>query len=156
MADALGVAFAYINRRERTVAEIRARLEGSGFAEAEITLTLDELIELGYVDDRRYARLFVEDKRNLEQWGRERIMRSLGERGIDRDIAERALAEVGDGPDEELDRACALLTQRFTRPPVDRRDRERAFGVLVRKGFGSELAADAVRRWSDAAARRVA
>jgi NADH:ubiquinone oxidoreductase subunit D len=26
-------------------------------------------------------------------------------------------------------------------------DRERAFGFLLRKGYGSETAADAVRRW---------
>jgi SOS response regulatory protein OraA/RecX len=46
----------------------------------------------------------------------------------------------------------ALLAQRFPAGPSDQRDRERAFGVLARKGYDSELAADAVRAWARHAA----
>jgi len=39
-----------------------------------------------------------------------------------------------------------VLERRFPSPPGDaRRERERAYGVLVRKGYDPELAADAVR-----------
>ncbi len=51
----------------------------------------------------------------------------------------------GDG---ELERAVALLRQRFPAGPAVQRDRERAFGVLARKGYESETAADAVREWA--------
>jgi regulatory protein len=146
MADALSVAFAYLNRRERTVAEVRAKLEGAEFGDGEIELVITELLELNMLDDRRYARMFVEDKRTLEQWGIERISRTLSERGIDRELIAEALA---DEPSEnELARAVELLGQRFPAPPQEWRDRERAFGVLVRKGYDTEIASDAVRAWT--------
>jgi regulatory protein len=113
---------------------------------------VEELVEQGTLDDERFARLFVEDKRGLEQWGTERIRRALAARGIDRELAEHALARDpepgGDDdraePESELDRALALLEKRFPEPPVDRRGRERALGVLLRKGYEYELALEAI------------
>lgn len=86
--------------------------------------------------------MFVEDKRALEGWGRERIGRALLERGVERDTAQAALAAA---PDDELARAVALIEGRFPEPPEELRDRERALGMLVRKGFDSDTAYEAVR-----------
>ena len=153
MADATALAYAFLNRRERTVAEVRARLERAECPEAEIAAAIDELLEMGYLDDARYARLFVEDKRHLASWGNERIERGLLEHGVEREVIAAALAEAdaaaggGGGPTSELERAAALLSRRFPVPSDEPRERERAFGMLVRKGYDSELAADAVRAW---------
>jgi regulatory protein len=146
MADPLFVALAYLNRRERTVAEVRAKLERAEFTEAEIEPVLAELRELNLLDDARYVRLFTEDKRALDSWGNDRIMRTLLERGVERQLISDELAA---DPDQgELARAVELLDQRFGESGAERRDRERAFGVLVRKGYDSELASDAVSKWS--------
>jgi len=146
---ALVVAYAYLNRRERTVAELRARLEREGdIAAAEIDAVVAQLLDYGYLDDRRYARLFTQDKRTLEHWGEERIMRALHERGIDRELIDQALAEsASDGRLTGAQRALELLWQRFSAGPLQPRDRDRAFGVLARKGYDSETAAEAVRAW---------
>jgi regulatory protein len=145
-ARALALAYAYLNRRERTESELRAYLQRRELAADEVDAAVAELVELGYVDDARYVRLFVEDKRALAEWGSERIRRALHERGVDRELIERALAAEhadGDG-DGELDRALALLRRRFPEPPADRRERDRALGVMIRKGYDSELALDAL------------
>ena len=42
------------------------------------------LLEGGYVDDAAFARRFAEDRRNLDQWGADRIERRLLELGVDR------------------------------------------------------------------------
>lgn len=146
---ALDLACAFINRRDRTVAEVEAQLERKGVSPPLREAAVTTLSEQGFLDDERYARLFVSDKRALEQWGSERIRRGLLGRGIDRELAEAALATTtlaGTDPEPEtdLDRALALLRRRFPVPPADRRDRERALGVLLRKGYESELALDAV------------
>jgi len=144
----LGLAYRYLNRRERTVAEVRGRLEQAEIGSDEIDAVVEELLEYGYLDDARYARMFAEDKRNLEQWGAERISRALRERGVDRELISEALA-LSDGQQEsELERALSLLRQRLPAGPADPRDRERAFGMLVRKGYDSDVAGDAVRAWS--------
>jgi regulatory protein len=144
---ALDLAYAFLNRRDRTISEVRSQLERNGIG-AELTeASIATLIDQGYLNDARFARLFVADKRELEQWGSERIRRGLLSRGIERDLAEAALQRTRDDepPEEtELDRALALLRRRFPSPPSDRRERDRALGVLVRKGYDSELALDAL------------
>jgi regulatory protein len=146
-ARALELAYAYLNKRDRTEAEVRAHLSRRELADAEVDAAVSELLELGYVDDARYARLFVEDKRALEQWGSDRIRRSLSERGIDGELIDAALA-AADPDGDELGRAIALLRQRFPYPPADRRERDRALGVMARKGFDSEIALDALTAYA--------
>jgi regulatory protein len=143
---ALAIAYAYLNRRERTESELRAHLETREQTDDGVQAAIEELTELGYLDDARYARLFTQDKRNLEQWGAERIRRALNERGVDRDLVEQALR--AEEPELELDRALALLRARFPRPPADRRDRDRALGMMIRKGYDSELALDALSAYA--------
>ncbi len=154
MADALGLAFAYLNRRERTAAEVTARLERAGCGAGEIENAIDELRALGQVDDARFARLFAQDRRELDGWGHERIANRLLELGVERELIAETLA---DEPAAELERAVELLERRFPRNADgadgaagaggDVRVRERAFGVLIRKGYERDLASDAVRRW---------
>ena len=146
---ALELAYRYLNRRERTVHQVRARLEANGTEAAVIDEAVAILAEQGVVDDTRFAHLFVQDKRELEQWGAERIRRGLLARGIDRELIAEALAHGGgsgddDPPETELDRALDLLRRRFSAPPGDRRERDRALGVLIRKGYDPELALDAL------------
>ena len=102
-----------------------------------------EIAEQGYLDDARYAQRFVEDRVNLDGWGSDRIERKLVELGVEREHISAALRGRDFGT--ELDAALALLQRRWREPPATERDRERALGFLVRKGYDLEIAYDAVR-----------
>ena len=106
---------------------------------------------MGYLDDARYARTFAEDRRALDGWGAERIERRLLALGVDREHIAAALgARAGS---DELEAALELLRRRFRDTvPAGERERERALGMLVRKGYELELAYDAVRAFERAAA----
>jgi regulatory protein len=152
LQHALGIALRYLNRRDRTVSELRRHLGRAGVAETEVDEAIRRLTAERYLDDARYAQLFAQDKRELERWGSERIERQLLERGVDRELVSAALAD--DSDQTELDRALELLRSRFPAAPENRRDRDRALGVLLRKGYDSELALDALAahtRQADAA-----
>lgn len=142
LLKALDLAYGYLNRRDRTVSEIRRHLQNRVSEEAAVERAIEILQTEGYLDDARYARLFSEDKRTLEEWGRERIERALRERGIDREVVDETLA--GSSDQSELERALSLLRRRFPEPPRDRRERDRALGMLIRKGYDSELALQAL------------
>jgi regulatory protein len=160
LQKALDLGCAHLNARDRTVSEVRRHLERRGVSEELAEAAIQTLGRQGFLDDGRYARLFVSDKRALEQWGSERIRRGLLSRGIDRQLVEAALAEAPDpaagddgeggegGAPSELDRALGLLRRRFPDPPQDRRDRNRALGMLLRKGYESELALDALAAYA--------
>jgi regulatory protein len=144
---ALELAYRYLNRRDRTETEIRRRLEQAGITPTTIDHTLETLVDQGVVNDSRFARLFVEDKRTLDRWGNDRISRALIQRGIDRDLIDAALVD-DDSTEDELDRALELLRERFPHQPQDRRERDRALGVMLRKGYDSELAVDALAAYA--------
>jgi len=143
---ALEVGYRYLNHRDRTAAEMRRRLAADGSDAATVEEALGVLGDQGMIDDARFARLFAQDKRELEQWGSERIRRTLLERGIDRDLVEQTLSS--ERAESELDRALALLRRRFAVAPRDRRERDRALGVMLRKGFDPELALDALAAYA--------
>jgi regulatory protein len=146
LAHALDLGYRYLGFRDRSVAEVRRHLESKRVEPDTIDETVAELERQGYLDDARFARRFAEDRRTLDSWGPDRIERRLLAAGVDPDIVAAALGERRDG-DSELDAAVALLRRRFAVPPADDRGREKALGVLVRKGYPLELAYDAVRRF---------
>jgi regulatory protein len=145
LQHALDVAYRYLGRRERTVLEVRRHLEAGRIEPDTIATALEELAQAGYLDDARYARTFAEDRRTLDGWGAERIERRLRRAGIDRALIDAVLSTHG--PDDELAGALAVLERRVRTPPQDERARERALGVLVRRGYDLDTAYDAVRRF---------
>ncbi|MBV8991106.1 MAG: RecX family transcriptional regulator [Solirubrobacterales bacterium] len=152
LESAVRIAYSYLNKCERTATEVARRLRREGFNPQTILQTLALLQDEGTLDDRRFARLFIDDKRALERWGSERIRRVLIQRGVDSDTVDMAL-DAGGGeqespPESERERALALLRSRFPERPRNRRDRDRALGVLLRKGYEPELAFEALSAYS--------
>ncbi len=145
---ALELAYRYLGRRERTAFEVRRQLEGKDVEPEAINAALAELERLNYVDDERYARLYADDRRKLDGWGPERIERRLEQVGVDAEIIASVLSDRDAG--DELSAALAVLEQRIAAPPQDDRGRERALGLLVRRGYDLDTAYAAVRAFADA------
>ena len=146
---AVELAYRSISRRDRTVAEVRAFLERSDVEEQALEHALGELAEAGWLDDERFAQRFAEDKRTLERWGGERIERELLRRGVP---AETLAAAAGEQDrDAEMAAALEILTLKPA-PLHDDRERDRAWRLLVRKGYEPELAYEAVREFGRRAA----
>jgi regulatory protein len=145
---ARALAWRSLNRRDRTVDELGGMLLGKRIEPAIADQVVTELIELGYLDDARYAERFAEDRRRLDGWGSERIARRLRELGIDREHIDAALG--AQEPEEELAAAIELLRRRCPEPPTTRAERDRALGILVRRGYAPDLAFDALRRHAGA------
>ena len=143
LQEALDLGFSYLGHRDRTVAEVRRHLERKRVEPAAIDGALAELGRLGYLDDARYAQRFAEDRRRLDAWGAERIERRLVALGVPPEVAAAAIGMSDDH--DELAAAVELLRRRIGRPPDTDRDRERALGLLARRGYELELAYDAVR-----------
>jgi len=143
LQEALDLGFSYLGHRDRTIAEVRRHLERKRVEPAAIDGALAELGRLGYLDDARYAQRFAEDRRRLDAWGAERIERRLVALGVPPEVAAAAIGTNDDH--DELAAAVDLLRRRIGRPPETDRDRERALGLLARRGYELELAYDAVR-----------
>jgi regulatory protein len=146
LQHALDLSYRYLGHRDRTVLEVRRHLESKRVEPDTIEQTVAELGVQGYLDDARFAQRFVEDRRTLDHWGNERIERKLLASGVAAELVEAALA-AGDREESQLDAAVTVLSRRFRTPPETDRDRERALGFLVRKGYELEIAYDAIRAY---------
>ena len=135
--------YRHLGRREHSVAELRARLERARLPAGVIDEAIAIVAEQGYLDDARYARLLVEDRRAIDGWGVERIRARLEAAGIaaraDRRGARRLRRRLRAGRGE------ALIRRRCALPLAGNRERQRAFGILIGRGFDSDLAYEAVR-----------
>jgi regulatory protein len=143
LQHARDLAWAALNRREHTVAELQRVLERKRVDPADVATVLRELVDERWVDDAAYAQRFAEDRRNLDGWGSERIERRLRALGVDGASIDAALGERTSTDEKQA--ALEILRRRFPEPPQDARERNRALGVLVRKGYELELALDVVR-----------
>lgn len=149
-ADAFEAALGSIGRRERTTEEIINWLAERDYGPEEIEAAVGRLIEEGLLDDERFAELFAQDKRELTGWGPERIALALAERGIARHQIDAVCAE---GHDSQVERAAAQLVERGG-VSADDRWRERSLGFLTRRGYGYEVAHDAIRAVGDGSGAR--
>jgi regulatory protein len=121
---------------------MHAWLAERGMPEEIVDDVVSELIEVGELDDDRFAHAFAADKRELSGWGPERIEATLVDRGLERSLAEAAGRE---DREEQLDRAAELVLGRHG-PPEDEPARARALSFLTRRGYDYEVAYDAIRR----------
>jgi regulatory protein len=117
-------------------------LRARGVDEQDSAEVIDHLVSTGVLDDARYARQYAEDKRSLKGWGSERIRAALTDRGIASDDLEEAVAA---GAEEEIERAVEVLSERGG-TLADALERQKALGMLARRGYESEVAYEAIRR----------
>ncbi|MCB0870364.1 MAG: RecX family transcriptional regulator [Solirubrobacterales bacterium] len=140
--DVLAKALAALGRKARTEAEMREWLLAREVEGEEVERVIGFLIENLAIDDRAYAVAFTSDKRELAGWGRDRIREVLIRRGVDRYLVEEALA--ASGIESEVERAVRVLIEKGAELDDDR-GRQRALGLLARRGYEAEEAYAAIR-----------
>jgi regulatory protein len=123
-------------RRELSVTECRTRLASKEHPQEEIDAAVAHLIETGALDDRRVARAHARTALNVKARGRLRIQRELHEKGIAREVAAEALAEVFGDADERGMVARAIQKRLRGRTVLkDRAESARLYQYLMRQGY---------------------
>ena len=127
---ALDVALRALRSRDRTAAELGARLEQRGVGEAERQQALETLERIGYVDDERFARTRA-NHLAARGSGDALIRDDLERRGLAAEVVELALGAL----EPERERAAQIAVRRGRNLKTAR--------YLASRGFGEE-ALDAV------------
>jgi regulatory protein len=140
--SAKALAIRWLARRDLSRAEVSQRLRRRGIEEPEVARTLDDLVSLGYLSDARYASAVVAQRKG--RYGKRAIAHALTERGIARDDADNALAQLA-GSDESAE-ALALWQRRFGQAPRDERDKARQVRFLQARGYPLSVALSVLRK----------
>ena len=94
--EALQKLSALCARAEHSSGEMLEKMRRGQLAEDARERVLDLLIHEKFVDDERFARLFVREKIRFDRWGRRKIEQALYQKGVASDISHRVLDEVDD------------------------------------------------------------
>ena len=141
MTAAFQVLVRLLSARERTAAELRARLARKGFPPAIIEASLTRAMALGYVDDLRAARAKAA---GIVARGMPRAVleRKLREAGVSSAVLVEVLAEA---PDDRALAGIALARRFRSRIPSG----ERAGRFLAGRGFEVEVIEDLLGKVAD-------
>lgn len=131
---AVATAMRALEQRMQTRKELRTRLLRKGFEPAAIDGALEKLAEWGYLNDERFAELWIENRLAHRPRGRRMLEQELRQKGIDREIVQDTVAAM-----EIDDRTAAfeLATKRLKSvqklPPEEQK--KKLTGILARRGF---------------------
>ena len=80
-------------KREYCTGDLNKKLLHWGIDEQDRAAIIAKLVEAQYVDDERYARMFIRDKIEMNGWGRRKIEQALYAKRIDSAISRPILDE---------------------------------------------------------------
>lgn len=125
-------------RAPRSARDLRRRLLLKGEAEADVDATIERLTAAGLLDDAAYARAFVRSKVSSQGFSRRRLQLELAKRGVARDVAEAAIAEVLH--DDDVDESANI--ERVARKKLralegldEETQQRRLYAYLARRGY---------------------
>jgi regulatory protein len=134
-------------RRALSVTECRERLLAREHTDDQIDAAIARLVETGGLDDRKLALAHARTAVDIKGRGRLRVVRELQARGVDKDVAAEAVAEVFGEKDERSLVARALQKKLRGRPrPADAAEHARLYQYLMRQGFTPAVVIESLRR----------
>ncbi|MBV9276629.1 MAG: regulatory protein RecX [Candidatus Eremiobacteraeota bacterium] len=130
--SALVAALRILGSRRLTEAQLWTRLERKGYPAEQIREAVADCKRNGYLDDRLFAALYVEQKR--KPLGNARLTGELIKRGIDRTIAADVVEQASHDEAQRIERAIERIFHRKAQTSYPSAAR-----ALERLGFPASL-----------------
>jgi regulatory protein len=139
--DAAATLLAY---RPRSTQEIRQRLLKKSFDDVVIDTAIEKLERLGYLDDRAFARFWIEDRNRFKPRGRRALSYELRNKGISDSLIQDLLDELVNESDGAYEAAQKRV--RSMRGKTQREFKKKIGAFLQRRGFGYEAVNNALNQ----------
>lgn len=139
-------AINYISGKLKTKYEVRLKLKENGFAEDVIDEVLDILEKEEYLNDKVYCEIFIEDKKKLNGYGKNKIKSLLIQKGISKNIFEDFLNEFE--YDEEFGNALKMGIKKLellSNEEDNFKKKQKIINYLVYRGFGFDMINDVLK-----------
>ena len=133
-------AMKYLTLKDRTVSEMQRYLDEKDFGEADVDATVARLLELGMLDDARYARRFVETRLASKPVSRRHLHEQLRTHGVSEADIEAALSAVEEDGEAKNARIVAEKFARQFESLEPQKRRERVLSRLIARGYSYDAA----------------
>ncbi len=136
-----------LEKMDRTRAELKKKLEQSGYPTRAVEEALEYVESFHYIDDVRYAARYIEFQKSKK--GKARLKMELLQKGISAEIVARALEEAEEQMDAKETIRRMLQSKRKGEGPLEEKEKQRLYGFFMRKGFSSSEILSVFREISD-------
>lgn len=133
-----------LEKMDRTEQELRKKLLESEYPEDLAEDAIAYVKRYHYVDDARYADCYVRLRGAAKSRGK--LLAELQNKGVDRDLANRVLAEYEDERDEPQMIRELMRKRNYDPQTASLQDQRRMYGYLMRRGFQSTDICKAIGR----------
>ena len=110
-AEALQSLMRLCARGERSTGDAMRLMRTWGVPEGERQAVVDRLVAQRFIDNSRYAELYVREKSHLSGWGARKIAMQLRTKGVEKEVIAEALATID--RDEQSDRLAEKLRRKM-------------------------------------------
>ncbi|MBO5152725.1 MAG: RecX family transcriptional regulator [Eubacterium sp.] len=133
-----------LEKMDRTEQELRKKLQESEYPEDLTEDAIAYVKHYHYVDDARYADCYVRLRGAAKSRGK--LLAELQSKGVDRELANRVLAEYEDERDEPQMIRELMRKRNYDPQTASLQEQRRMYGYLMRRGFQSADICKAIGR----------
>lgn len=134
-----------ISYRDYTQKELIEKVSKDSSYEA-AQKAVERLLELGLVNDERYAKRYASDLLNIKRMSKSGAVRKLCEKGIDRDLARETVDSLEYDVDENIN---AIISKKYANALCDEKGRRRCVNGLLRLGYSYGDIKSAISQYID-------
>ena len=136
-----------LEKMDKTRAELKKKLEQSGYPTKAVEEALKYVESFHYIDDVRYSARYIEFQKSKK--GKARLKMELLQKGISAEIVARALEEAEEQMDAKETIRKMLQSKRKGEGAMEEKEKQRLYGFFMRKGFSSSEILSVFREISD-------
>lgn len=141
--SAFDTAAYYLSFKDRTVEEIRKKLEEKEYDAYQISDAIEKLIYYRYLDDKKYAMAYI--RCNCKKKGIKLIKSELLAKGIERNLLSEVLESMDFDTDDELDAVRNIYDHRFSDLDLkDVKQKKKVYSYFQRRGFSYDSITKAI------------
>ncbi len=133
-------------RGEHSTGELREKLRRWSIDPSSTDQIIDSLTKRRFVDDRRFAKAYVNDKLRFARWGRRKIAVGLSAKGIPADVYRNILTEIDTEEYESILSDLLISKSRSIAEPKTYEGRTKLYRFGLSRGYESETVSRLIKR----------
>lgn len=123
-----------LEKMDRTEKQLSEKLRQNGYPEECVAAAVDYVKQYHYIDDLRYAKQYI--RYQQQKKSRQKLKMDLTQKGVAREVIEQALEEEFES-DERVKIKVLLEKRNYDYSCADRREQQRTYQFLMRRGYRS-------------------
>ena len=137
-----------LDMRDQSEREIRQKLSRK-YDENSVDMAVEKLLDLGLVNDRRYAELLTRELFERKRYGKNRVRSELYRKGIASDIINEVLEEYeNENEPDNVQTIVDIIEKKYYNKLIDEKSRQKVVAALVRLGYSFSDIRQAMREFT--------